>query len=455
MKITIAFLASAPFHPYMDDVVRELANYCDIIFVTAATNDEADRLYGEYAPRVDCFIFSGKILYYAVTTRRGDLEKPIYVLDDQKGDIKDVFLALLLADRNFDFSRVFVDFAFGLNGYLGIKEMLPEKEWPHFSDVDEGGLETFADVEKLCDAIKRRHYELHRAGLVDLSLTRLGLLPKEFERDGIPYRYVYPSKDYILNFFLQIVSAFNSNQHDAGLAGSIVIIPMESAEGADGGRPAAAGGPVRPSAGLDAALASLVRRHGYDFTVQWDGGTAVVLTKLKDLEALTGGFANGSFKEAIEGEAGQRTAIGMGAGRNFYQAKLNALKAAELSRYRSGEMYYISETDRLVGPLGARGTPGVVAVGELRVSPTERLVELSRGLHVDHLSLQKIIILTKMRQSTRVSADELAAHLGVTLRSANRLLNKIEANGGATSFDENLVGGRGRPRKYYDITFKE
>ena len=445
MKITIAFLASAPFHPYMDDVVRELANYCDIIFVTATTNEEAYGLYREYAAKVDCFIFSGKILYYAVTTRCRDLEKPIYVLDDQKGDIKDVFLGLLLADRNFDFSRIFVDFAFGLNGYLGIKEMLPQKEWPYFSDVDEGGIETFADVERLCDAVKRRHYELHRAGLVDLSLTRLGLLPGEFERDGIPYRYIYPSKDYILNFFLQIVSAFNSNRNDASLAGSIVLISM--------GLPAAPGG-------IDAALASLVRRHGYDFTVQWDGGTAIVLTKLKDLEALTGGFASGSFKEEIERDTGLSMAIGLGAGHNFYQAKLNAFKAAELSRYRSGRVYYISETDRMIGPLsandslGATGLPGAAATAELSASPSEGLVELSRRLHVDHLSLQKIIILTKMRRSTRLSADELAAHLGVTLRSANRLLNKIEANGGASSFDENLVGGRGRPRKYYDITFQ-
>jgi predicted ArsR family transcriptional regulator len=67
------------------------------------------------------------------------------------------------------------------------------------------------------------------------------------------------------------------------------------------------------------------------------------------------------------------------------------------------------------------------------------------------VSLQKIVSYTRMSRSARVSADELARHLGITLRSANRLLSKIEANGGASCYIESLKGGRGRPKKCYNL----
>ena len=422
----------------MESIGAELASYCDILFLVAEDNEKACALYKDYASRVDCFICSGRLLYYAIKTKVPEPEKPLYTLDDQRADVKDVFLKLLLKDRNFDFSRVFVDFAVEQNDYLGIKEWLPKDSWPYFGELGEEKIETYEQVEEICRAAGRRHYELHREGLIDLSLTRVGLLTREFDRDHIPYQYVYPSRDYIVNFFLQIINAFNSKKTEDNIQGAIAIIFGKEGEGAD----------TSSAAKANDFLASYVRSHGYDFTIQKDDDRIIILTRRKDIADITEDFTSCGFKEHIEGVVGKRLSMGIGAGNNFFQAKLNSIKAAELSQARAGKVFFISELDKLIGPLGS------TAMDELFSKPSPELLEWSRRLHVDHLSLQKIVAYARVSQSTRISADELARHLGITLRSANRLLSKIEANGGASCYLENLKGGRGRPRKCYDVALE-
>jgi hypothetical protein len=431
--MSIGFIVSAPFSPYMESVVAELASYCDIRFLVADDNEKAFALYRQFVQQVDCFIASGILLYFAVKTRVPDLEKPFYFLDDQKGDLKDVFLHLLLADRNFDFSRVFVDFAYERNDYLGIREWLPREEWPYFGEIDDREIESYEQVDEICRAIGKRHYDLHRAGLIDLSLTRVGLLAREFERDHVPYQYVYPGRDYIVNFFLQLINAFNSRKTEDNILGSIALVFEREAGTAFAALAAKA----------NEILASYVMRHGYDFTIQKEDDRIIILTRRKDIADITEDFTSCGFKAYIEGAIGRKIAMGLGTGNNFFQARLNSIKAAELSRARSGRLFFISELDRLTGPIGSETTD------EFSSKPSPELLDWSRRLHVDHMSLQKIVAYARVSHSTRISAVELARHLGITLRGANRLLSKIEANGGATCYHENLSGGRGRPRKHY------
>jgi hypothetical protein len=412
MKIKIGFILSSPFLPYMKGIEPELEPYCDIVFLVAEENKDAYSLYDAHVNDVDCFILSGKMLYYSLMTSRSDLIKPAYGLDDQKGDLKDVLVKLLFSRRDMDFSRVFVDFATEQNDFLGLRELIPPAQWPYFGLYSEKSFENVEDIEHYCLELTQRHIELHRSGKIDLSLTRFGLAAKELEANGVPYIYVYPSKEYTVNFFLQIANAFNSRKTQDNTLGCMAI-DLE-------GEPQA--GELLPA--LNDLLSAYVRKYAYDITLQQDGRKIIIFTRYRDLSRMT---------------------LGLGTGSNFYQAKLNAIKAAEISGSRSGAVFYINEADIVVGPLSPKGK------AELHGVPSKELLDWSRKLSVDHLNLQKIIAYTKIKQSTRISAFELAGFLNITMRSASRLLNKLEEGGGAQSYSENLKGGRGRPKKYYDI----
>lgn len=83
----------------------------------------------------------------------------------------------------------------------------------------------------------------------------------------------------------------------------------------------------------------------------------------------------------------------------------------------------------------------------------ERLIALSRAYHVDSASLRKIIACAQRSDAPAISTDDLAAFMGIAKRSAGRLLNKLEEHGGATCHLRKLSGGRGRPEKFYALTF--
>ena len=433
MRIRIGFILSSPLLPYMKDIEPELKPYCDIVFLVAKENKDACSLYDAHIDEVDCFILSGKVLYYSLMTSRSDLIKPAYGLDDQKGDLKDVLVKLLFSRRDMDFSRVFVDFATEQNDFLGLKELIPPDQWPYFGLFNEKSFENVEDIERYCSELTQRHIELNRSGKIDLSLTRFGLAARELEANGVPYIYVFPSREYTVNFFLQIANAFNSRKTQDNTLGCMAI-DLE-------GEPQA--GELLPA--LNDLLSAYIRKYAYDITIQQDGRKIIIFTRYRDMSRMTLDFTECELKDYIERIIGLRIFLGLGTGSNFYQAKLNAIKAAEISSSRSGAVFYINEADIVVGPLSPRSKD------EFRGLPSQELLDWSRVLNVDHINLQKIIAYTKIKQSTKISAYELAGFLDITVRSASRLLNKLEDGGGAQSYSENLKGGRGRPKKYYDI----
>lgn len=433
MRIRIGFILSAPFLPYIKSIEPELEPYCDIVFLVAQENKDALYLYDAHVDDVDCFILSGKMLYYSLTTSRSDLIKPAYGLDDQKGDIKDVLLKLMFSKRDTDFSRVFVDFATEQNDFLGLKELIPKEQWPYFGLISDRPIENVEDIERYCSDLTKRHIELYRSGRIELSLTRFGLSAKELAANGVPYIYVYPSKEYTINFILQIANAFNSRKTQDNTLGCIAI-DLE-------GEPQAS--ELLPA--LNDLLSAYVRKYAYDITLQQDGRKIIIFTRYRDMSRMTLDFTECELKDYIERIIGFKIYLGLGTGSNFYQAKLNAIKAAEISGSRSGAVFYINEADIVIGPLSPKSKD------ELRSVPSQELLDWSRRLNVDHINLQKIIAFTKIKQSSKISAYELAGFLDITVRSASRLLNKMEEKGGAQSYTENLRGGRGRPKKYYDI----
>ena len=297
-------------------------------------------------------------------------------------------------------------------------------------------MKTFAsveDIERYCSELTERHIELYRSGKIDLSLTRFGLSAKELESQGIPFIYVYPSREYTVNFVLQIANAFNSRKTQDNTLGCIAI-DLEGESQASELLPA-----------LNDILSAYVRKYAYDITIQQDGRKIIIFTRYRDMSRMTCDFTECELKDYIERIIGLKIFLGLGVGSNFYQAKLNAIKAAEISGSRSGAVFYINEADIIVGPLSPMGS------GETRGVPSKELLDWSRKLNVDHINLQKIIAYTKIKQSARISAFELAGFLDITVRSASRLLNKMEERGGAQGYTENCRGGRGRPKKYYDI----
>ena len=107
--------------------------------------------------------------------------------------------------------------------------------------------------------------------------------------------------------------------------------------------------------------------------MQKEDDRIVVLTRRRDLEDLTDGFSSCDLKDTLEASSGAKVAVGLGAGSNFFQARIHAMRAAELSRARSGTVVFVSEAGDFVGPLGLeRPRPGLRARSRARFLASPR-----------------------------------------------------------------------------------
>ncbi|NNV09857.1 HTH domain-containing protein, partial [Geobacillus sp. MMMUD3] len=105
----------------------------------------------------------------------------------------------------------------------------------------------------------------------------------------------------------------------------------------------------------------------------------------------------------------------------------------------------VTDSDQVIGPLGEE------TCLQYRNQITDYIQRWSEETDLSTLQLQKILAVLAKTESNELTADELAYHLGLTVRSANRILNRLEEKGVAKILYKKQEKLRGRPTKIYQI----
>jgi predicted ArsR family transcriptional regulator len=72
---------------------------------------------------------------------------------------------------------------------------------------------------------------------------------------------------------------------------------------------------------------------------------------------------------------------------------------------------------------------------------------------INNINLQKIISYEEIMRTNKLSSEDVAQCLSMTVRGANRILNKIEEKNYVQTVFEKRDNGKGRPKKYYELLF--
>lgn len=155
--------------------------------------------------------------------------------------------------------------------------------------------------------------------------------------------------------------------------------------------------------------------------------------------------------QQVIGESGIFLGIGIGMGITAFKAEMNARRALEYSlkqrkKKKYPEIYRIDEHNALEGPMG---TESQLHYDLVSSDPKLQEAATKTGLSVN--SLLKIIAISKAQKSPIFDAHGLAECLGVTDRSARRIMNKIlDAGFGRVYTKETSLAG-GRPKALIEL----
>ncbi len=109
--------------------------------------------------------------------------------------------------------------------------------------------------------------------------------------------------------------------------------------------------------------------------------------------------------------------------------------------------YMLDANKRLLGPFPQTNTAIAMKIDE----PV--LVEMANKTKLSPANISKLLLFSQSRHTKQFTATDLALHLHVTRRTAERTLKKLVEFNYITIVGEEMTYRQGRPRALYEFNF--
>ena len=406
---------------------------CEMVMLPYHLLHETPELYTKNEQNVDGFVLT-ELAHMYLLQEWGSFSIPTYTIQISEQEFYKKLFQLSLSNRNLDFSRVFIDFLYEHNNYLGLKEVVEEASWPHMLSIGEVN-------DKIYEKVLEEHIRLWEAGKIDLSMTRMSNIVQGLEKHGVPHVYVFPSLDSVAQQFEHISTELATVK----LAESRIAIGHITIGNVEGEKESLNEGELRQML-LHKSLLEFSTEQKVPFLIQKSNKSFEIISSFKDLKMLTDNLTQCLLLAYLEKTLPYPVHIGWGIGNSMYKARTNAQAANGMSAANKVPgTFVVTDSDQIIGPLGEENCL------HYRNQMNSAIQRLSEATDLSTLQLQKILAVLAKTESNELTADELAYHLGVTVRSANRMLNRLEEKGVAHVLYKKQEKLRGRPTKIYQI----
>ncbi|MED4569378.1 HTH domain-containing protein [Brevibacillus agri] len=414
-------------------VPMRLQDSCELVMLPYHRLHETTNLYRKNQQHVDGFVLT-ELAYAYLMQEWGSFPIPTYTLQISEQEFYKKLFQLSLRNRDLDFSRVYIDFVFAQNNFLGLKEVVGADSMPY----------TLSPVEvndQIYEAVLDEHLRLWQAGKIDFSMTRMSNIVQALTDRGVPHLYVFPSPESVAAQFEQMATELSAIK----LAESRIAIGHITIGNVETQKESLNEWELRQML-LHKSLLEFSTEKKVPFIIQKSASSFEIISSFKDLKLLTDNLTHCLLLTYLEKTLPCPVHIGWGVGNSMYKARMNAQSANSMSAAgKTSGTYVVTDSDQVIGPLGEE------TCLQYRNQITDYIQRWSEETDLSTLQLQKILAVLAKTESNELTADELAYHLGLTVRSANRILNRLEEKGVAKILYKKQEKLRGRPTKIYQI----
>jgi hypothetical protein len=289
------------------------------------------------------------------------------------------------------------------------------------------------------------HAQQAAAGLCSLAVTGAASVAEELAARGIAAEHLLPSEqDMIVALERALLSTESRRNKEAQIVvGMLAVDDFGSLV-------------LKKSSELEVQKLKLdIHRMVLNYVESLDGyltpigeGEYLFFTTRGIFERETGGYKTIYLAKDARSSYGITLSLGVGFGTSANEAGMNARAALRKAREAGGNACFIIREDQtLIGPLEM--SDPVQAV----LPPTDaELMRRAEQAGMTSAYLSKLLAHASKSGKCDYKAHELADVLGVTIRSAHRLLQAWADNGLVKVVDMEKLS-KGRPRQIYRFTF--
>ena len=424
---TVNVFAAKLSLPWVQQLEKMKPSLCEFHYYAYTDFEELYMLLEEHLNAGDGALFSGQIPYFFAQTHFKETAVPMLYFDISE---RDFYRALteLFYEKKIAMNRIAIDFCYEENGYLGIQEWsLGEK--PYFFSQTMNEYASMDIIDKAADW----HIQLHKDNKIDLSFTRIAELRDRLAGHNIPFIAFYPSP-YAIQLTLDDLVNQLQLKHNKVVVVHISI-PIDKANIDE---------LEYRQISLYKAILDFKQQYANSFIVHREVSSIEVITTYKYFLTTTNTYTHCDLVDFLDDKLSFPVKIGWGVGNSLFESQAFAKKAATLCSSKETQGYII-ENGREIGPL-LYGT-----LLQFDDEKQQHLKKLSVTYDIPLLQLQKIEAMLEKLTTPIVSGELVSTHLGITVRSANRILKHLHEKNLADELPSTASTTRGRPKKYYQI----
>ena len=374
---------------------------------------------------VDGLLFSGYVSYKTVVQSQLDISVPYRYFQLSAEDFYKQLLEIVIENRRFELQHTVLDFAAESKKIQEWIEALPIAHRPYLLEKDEND---FGD--NVYEEVFQFHTDMIQSKRAKYVFTRFANIIPMLEKANIPYVYFEISTETLRNI---VHDLFAQIEHEHLRNNQIVYGYVK----------------IKPSnkqkkrieeLKIHAALLEFQMEQYPQLFVRDALEGFELNTTYETLVSLTNHFNACALLNELVKQRGE-IHIGWGVGRTISEAQMNAKNALDYSLHNDFSSTYIQHEEELIGPLLYK---------ETTLHSNELLRQSEQWQKDDRLTrdqLNKVLYAFSTVDYTKLTSQQFATALNVTVRTANRILKSaVEVNLVRVEEEKGKVG---RPANVY------
>lgn len=360
----------------------------------------------------DAILFSGSLPYVASTDVLASIPVPAVYLKQDETEITTTLLSISM-HQSLDLEKVSIDVR---------DRMILENVFEDIKAGEKRPLVYQLEENYELDALVQFHVSAYADNPSNISITSVHAVYDRLSALGIPVFKMISVKSSFLKTIDRVCqeALFHKSETSKIAAGILDDTNLETE--------------VKTSY---KRLAQLLQAH----CIHADEGILFYTT----LGAIQTAAHLSEFQQLVKLVSGQ---LAFGSGQTLTSAKENAMSALRyMQTEQNSGLYLLDEKKELHSLFHSEGN----AV-ELRVIEPI-LTEIAEKTALSPAVLSKLATFGQSQQSTQFTANDLAIHLGVSRRTAERTIKKLLSSSYANTVGEEMTYRQGRPRAVYELNF--
>lgn len=421
--LSVGIIAVAASLQNIMKIDEETRKSCNITYLSYTSKENLRYIYKENLNHFDALLFGGAYPCGVIKEAFGDVACPYGYFSIYARDYYRVIANLAVKYPGIDFSRVYFD---APEFPVDFTSVFEAPGLPLIGPADDHSI----SYDDFWEFSLERYLRLWESKKIDHLVTRFGSMTERLEKRGIPYTLLLPSKESMLETFYGLLVKTKETSPAQGNA-CICLLSVKKNE-------------KENLSLLYERVCVLDRQLGNVFLIYNHANRLELTANAEAIRHISHQFTLCPILNYLKTGLDFPFSIGWGVANDIMQAHHNAsLALFEASKQERSVSFLMTKDGYMIGPL-----EGLEALPVNR--PGESLSDFSAAVNLKKHK-KKLLELLSQKPEPIVTASELSAALGVTTRTAARLLVRLQEAEIATAVNRRKSDHAGRPTKYYFI----